>query len=64
MNAKDKAVLWIAQHHFDIETLAVRGMDRLDFHEVSVTGMKQALEAAYDAGVRAANKKAAKAAAK
>jgi hypothetical protein len=40
----------IAQKHCHLETLAERGSDSLDFREVSVWGMKAALEAAYLAG--------------
>ena len=40
----------IARDHLLIDTLEVRNMDGLDFHEVSVTGVRRALEAAYDAG--------------
>ena len=38
-----KEILWI-------ETLETRNSDGLDFHEVSVWGLKEALEAAYKAG--------------
>lgn len=40
----------IAQEHFDIETLETRNLDRLDFHDVSVWGIKAALKKAYEAG--------------
>ena len=40
----------IAKDHLSIETLKERGLDRLDFHDVSVSGLKNALEAAYEAG--------------
>lgn len=40
----------IAREHLGIETLEVRKMDRLDFHEVSVWQVEKALRAAYDAG--------------
>jgi hypothetical protein len=43
----------IAQKHLGIETLAIRKMDSLDFHEVSVWSLKDALEAAYRAGMDA-----------
>ena len=42
----------IAKKFLKIETLEVRHSDRLDFHEVSVWGIKAALEAAYKAGQR------------
>ncbi len=39
----------IAQQHLGIETLKKRNRDSLDFHDVSVWGVKAALEAAYAA---------------
>lgn len=42
----------IAEQHLGIPTLEERKSDRLDFHDVSVWGVKDALEAAYDAGER------------
>ncbi|MDA8190772.1 MAG: hypothetical protein M0Z68_04675 [Gammaproteobacteria bacterium] len=44
----------IALDHLLIETLETRNSDRLDFHEVSVWGVKSALMAAYEAGRQAA----------
>ena len=44
----------IALDHLFIETLETRNSDRMDFHEVSVGGVKSALMAAYEAGRRAA----------
>ena len=44
----------IAEKHLFIETLEERKSDSLDFHEVSVWGVKAALEAAYAAGLAAA----------
>lgn len=44
----------IAQDHLFIETLVTQHSDRLDFHDVSVWGVKSALQAAFDAGLRAA----------
>lgn len=40
----------IAREHLWIESLQTRHSDRLDFHEVSVWGVKAALQAAFDAG--------------
>lgn len=40
----------IAKKQLLIETLETRNRDCLDFHEVSVRGVKRALQAAYDAG--------------
>lgn len=50
----------IALDHFFIDTLETRNSDSLDFHEVSVWAVKSALEAAYRAGLEAAQKKASK----
>lgn len=44
----------IALDHLFIETLETRHGDRLDFHDVSVWGVKSALEAAFEAGRKAA----------
>lgn len=44
----------IARRHLHIETLEERKSDSLDFHDVSVWGVKAALEAAYAAGMAAA----------
>ncbi len=40
----------IAQEHLNIETLEKRWSDNLDFYDVSVWGIKRALERAYEAG--------------
>ena len=50
----DLLLTQIALDHLFIETLATRNSDSLDFHEVSVWGMKSALMAAYEAGQQAA----------
>ena len=44
----------IALDHLFIDNLETRNSDRLDFHEVSVWGVKSALIAAYEAGRQAA----------
>ena len=44
----------IALDHLFIETLQTRHRDSLDFHDMSVWGVKSALQAAFDAGLRAA----------
>jgi len=44
----------IALNHLFIDTLQTRHADSLDFHEVSVWGVKSALIAAYEAGLQAA----------
>ena len=40
----------IAKKHCRVETLETRNRDSLDFHDVSVWGLKSALQAAFDAG--------------
>ncbi|RYZ41525.1 MAG: hypothetical protein EOO71_11875 [Myxococcaceae bacterium] len=45
----------IAREEMSIETLEKRWSDSLDFHNVSVWGVKAALEAAYQAGKRDAS---------
>jgi hypothetical protein len=44
----------IAQTHLGIETLEERRSDSLDFHEVGVWSVKDALQAAFEAGQAAA----------
>lgn len=44
----------IAQVHMGIETLEERRSDSLDFHEVSVWSVRDALQAAFEAGQAAA----------
>jgi hypothetical protein len=53
MSQIDTLLTLIAQKHLDIDSLETRKSDRLDFHEVSVWGIKSALEAAFKAGVEA-----------
>lgn len=50
---KDEVFTLIAQQHLGIETLVERKSDSLDFHDVSVLSVKDALEAAYEAGRKA-----------
>ena len=51
---RDQQLEAIARTILDIPTLETRRSDRLDFHEVSVWCLKEALEAAYQAGREAA----------
>jgi len=51
---RDQQLEAIAKEILDIPTLETRMSDRLDFHEVSVWGLKAALEAAYQSGQEAA----------
>ena len=48
---RDEAIEAIARNILEIETLAERKRDALDFHEVSVWGLKDALLAAYELGL-------------
>ena len=41
----------IAQTHLSIDTLETRHRDSLDFHDVGVWCVRDALQAAYDAGL-------------
>lgn len=50
MNDLDALFTRIAQKHLRIETLEIRNSDGLDFYDVSVWGVLDALQAAYDAG--------------
>ena len=63
MKPIDELVTDIAREHLGIETLEERKSDRLDFHNVSVWGVKAALLAAYQAGQSAVGSPPAKAAA-
>jgi hypothetical protein len=56
MNRLDTRLTRIAQQHLRIETLESRHRDRLDFHEVSVLELRDALEAAYRAGIEQGRK--------
>lgn len=44
----------IAREVLHLETLETRNSDSLDFHDMSVWSIKEALEAAYRAGQQAA----------
>ena len=58
-NKKQEQLLeQIAKQHLFIDTLETQSSDRLDFHDVSVWGVKAALEAAYEAGLNAAGQAA------
>ena len=58
----DALLTRIAQEHLFINTLETRKSDSLDFHDVSVWGVKEALIAAYQAGLAAGQKAAQEAA--
>ena len=48
----DSVLKGIAHKILDLETLDARNSDSLDFHDMSVWGIKEALEAAYKAGMQ------------
>lgn len=50
MNTHDKIIAGIASRFLDIPTLETHNSDSLDFHEVCVSNLKEALEAAFMAG--------------
>ena len=47
----DTILTLIAQKHLGIETLQTRNADSLDFHDTAVWCIRDALEAAFKAGV-------------
>lgn len=51
MNQIDTILTLIAKKHLGIETLETRRSDSLDFHDTAVWCLKDALEAAFKAGV-------------
>lgn len=51
MSQIDTILTLIAQKHLGIETLQPRNADSLDFHDTAVWCLKDALEAAFKAGV-------------
>lgn len=53
---KDQIFAQIAQKHFRIETLETRKSDSLDFHDVAVWCVKDALDAAYELGRKSVRK--------
>ena len=56
MNQLENLLTQIAQQHLRIETLETRKSDGLDFHDVAVWCLRDALEAAFNAGVEQASK--------
>ena len=51
MSQIDTILTLIAQKHLGMETLQTRNSDSLDFHDTAVWCLKDALEAAFKAGV-------------
>ena len=56
MNNVDALLTQIAQRILRIETLESRRRDSLDFHDVSVLELRDALESAYNAGIEQGRK--------
>ena len=52
--ARDALLFEIAQRRFFLETLETQNSDRLDFHDVAVWAIRDALEEVFEAGRRAA----------
>lgn len=52
----EKTIARIARDILRIETLETRKSDSLDFHDVAVWSIKEALEAAYRAGQEGARR--------
>jgi phage terminase Nu1 subunit (DNA packaging protein) len=46
----DQLLTEIAKKHLSLETLETRNSDSLDFHDVAVWSLKEALQEAYEAG--------------
>ena len=51
MNQIDTILTLIAQKHLGIDTLQTRHADSLDFHDTAVWCIRDALEAAFKAGI-------------
>jgi hypothetical protein len=49
---RDALILEIAQRRFFLETLQARNSDSLDFHDVAVWAIRDALTEAFEAGRR------------
>lgn len=47
----DQLLTDIAKKHLNIATLKTRNSDSLDFHDVAVWAIKEALREAYEAGL-------------
>jgi len=59
MSKLEQLLTQIAQSKLGIETLETRKSDGLDFHDVAVWCLRDALEAAFNAGVEQGRKTAA-----
>ncbi len=58
MSKLEQLLTQIAQSTLGIETLETRKSDSLDFHDVAVWCLRDALEAAFNAGVEQGRKAA------
>ena len=58
MSKLEALLTQIAQQHLGIETLQTRRSDSLDFHDVAVWCVRDALEAAFKAGIEEGRKAA------
>ena len=58
MSKFEQILTQIAQNKLGIETLETRKSDSLDFHDVAVWCLRDALEAAFNAGVEQGRKAA------
>lgn len=58
MTKLEQLLTQIAQSKLGIETLETRKSDSLDFHDVAVWCLRDALEAAFNAGVEQGRKAA------
>ena len=56
MTSLDQLLTHIARDHLFIETLETRRSDSLDFHDVAVWCIRDALKAAFNAGVEHAKR--------
>jgi hypothetical protein len=55
---KTKAIEDIARRVLALESLETRNSDALDFHEIAIWKVREALEAAYEAGTHHASTRA------
>ncbi len=58
MSKLEQLLTQIAQSKLGIETLETRRSDSLDFHDVAAWGLREALEAAFNAGLEQGRKAA------
>ena len=50
VEVRDEQLTKLARNYLSIDTLVPRNSDSLDFHDVAVWGIRQAMELAYEAG--------------